>query len=404
MAPIIDTLSTAPLARIMLCSVAVVWCAVLVTALVDRCLYARRTRRLARIQEQLRGCNGDPAGVPRLTRRIRRLTIDELETVLRAGTDSSAAAARIWAEGRRPEGLVRAAVDEKRPFVRIAAARLLVAIQQERRHEVLERMLRSTSEVVAAASVQMLARAGDRRSAAILIEGLRDGVHPRARLAAALDAMPAVRAAAFRPLFESSDPEVRFWAIKLACRKDAVIWSARIRELSADGDARVRRAAIEALGLIGDAGSMAILIHRLNDPVPFVRAHAARACGVLRDAGAAQAVAELLADRSWIVRVAARDGLQRMGPVAVPAVTRALWHGDRFAAASAAQVLQQIGLAAEAARRVLASPAAAGPDRPTLARFLRVGGTYVRAAFFGELDRGDRRALIALLEDGAERA
>jgi HEAT repeat protein len=259
-------------------------------------------------------------------------------------------------------------------------------------------MLRSGTDVLGAASVRILARLDDRKSAELLVAALRDGVYSRSRIAAAIDMMSVSRADLLESLFDAAQPDVRFWAARLAGRLNARQWLARVRRLAADVDPLVRRAALETIGLLGDPSDMPLLLRSLKDAVPFVRAHAARACARFADRESAEALVALLSDRYWIVRAAARDALQRIGPAAIPAVVQALWNADTFAANSAAEILHNTGEAAGVARQILADAEAGRRNRPILARFLAVGGPYIRSAFLAQLDSREQRALMNQLE------
>src|SRR5436190_694446 len=252
--------------------------------------------------------------------------------------------------------------------------------------------------VLGAASIRILAKIDTRQSAALLINALRDGVYSRSRIAAAIDMMSVARADLLKTLFDASEPEVLFWAAKLAGRLKALEWTSRVRQLGLDTEPLVRRAAVEALGPLGDVTDRALLVYSMSDPLPFVRAHAARASVRFANADVVDALVGLLVDRHWMVRAAARDALARLGDAALPAVKQALWHSDHFAADSAAEILHRTGGAADAARQVLENPSAARRQVPMLARCLSVAGPHLRAAFLGQLSTREQRVLIGHLE------
>jgi HEAT repeat protein len=79
------------------------------------------------------------------------------------------------------------------------------------------------------------------------------------------------------------------------------------------------------------------------DPVPFVRTHAARALGRLRAADHAGALLPLMGDREWIVRAAAKQSLESMGPPVAGLVSGLLSNPDAFARDGASEVLQSLG-------------------------------------------------------------
>jgi HEAT repeat protein len=106
--------------------------------------------------------------------------------------------------------------------------------------------------------------------------------------------------------------------------------------LTASTDDRVRAAAVELLGHLGDAGDAREFSHRLRDAAAEVRAKTARALGRL---GAEQAAADLraaLQDRIPDVRAAAAIAL---GDIGDRAAVRPLWdqaRSDRYEPARAA--------------------------------------------------------------------
>jgi HEAT repeat protein len=125
-----------------------------------------------------------------------------------------------------------------------------------------------------------------------------------------------------------------------------------LRELVEHEDADIRAAAVELLGLTGDASDSGQLVERLRDPAAEVRAKAAHALGRLGAADAALALREALGDRIFFVRAAVARALGQIGdrPSAVALVHQA--QTDRFEAAQAAAralaELEPVGLAAAA--------------------------------------------------------
>jgi hypothetical protein len=75
--------------------------------------------------------------------------------------------------------LLRNACTAASVWNRIAAVRILVAARAEQRYEFLDKMLRSGTDILGAASIRILARIDDRRSAELLMAALRDGVYSR---------------------------------------------------------------------------------------------------------------------------------------------------------------------------------------------------------------------------------
>ncbi len=201
------------------------------------------------------------------------------------------------------------------------------------------------------------------------------------------------------------------------------IWTVPIllHRLSADTDARVRAAAAEALGRLGDVRALEALLHRLSaDTAAGVRAAAAEALGRLGDRGAVEPLLHRLAfDASGDVRWAAAAALGELGDVrALEALLDCLSADDSSPVrAAAAAALGRLGdvralealrhrLSADTDEGVRTAAAAAlgrlgdrGAVEPLLHRLAYDASWYVRgaaAAALGEL--GDVRALEALLD------
>ena len=113
----------------------------------------------------------------------------------------------------------------------------------------------------------------------------------------------------------------------------------------------MRKAAVESLGLIGGPAAASAALKLLDDPIWYVKAHAARALGDLGRQDLAGHVVPLLSDREWWVRMAAKESLLAMGEGAWESVVALLDHDDRFARNGAAEVLQNGGWLEEAVER-----------------------------------------------------
>jgi hypothetical protein len=391
----VDILMTSLVASV-LYVVAFVWLKLMLWIAADRYGHERRIRRMAALKQRLhRSSPGDASALRTI---VSELTIAQLDAVILEGLPPAMEIAVATAMHERSAELLRDARGAGSVWQRISAVRILAAARSDRRYELLDKMLRSGTPVLGAASIRILAKIDTRQSADLLIKALRAGVYSRSRIAAAIDTMSVSRADLLETLFDGAEPEVLFWAVKLAGRLNAREWTSRVRQLAMEENPLVRRAAVEALGSLGDATDLTLLVRRMSDPLPFVRAHAARAGVRFADPETIDALVALLADRHWMVRAAARDALARIGAPALPAVKHALWHSDRFAADSAAEILHRTGGAAVAARQILEDAGAARRQSPMLARFLAVAGPNLRAAFLGQLSARDRRVLIGHLE------
>jgi HEAT repeat protein len=160
-----------------------------------------------------------------------------------------------------------------------------------------------------------------------------------------LEFSPLRPADAYRALLGDADPIVRFWGATLLAQYPELDWvEPALAAVADDPDSRVRKAAIQSLGKVGDAVATTVALRLLNDPAPFVRAHAARALGELDRSDAAPLVAELLADPDWWVRAAAKQALEMMGSEVWPVLMRCLDHSDEFVRNGSAEVFQNLGI------------------------------------------------------------
>lgn len=231
---------------------------------------------------------------------------------------------------------------------RIAALHVLYRSGSPKMHELLRTALFEGDPAVAAVAVVLLGKLRSRRAAAILIEALRNNWYTPSYIAVQLDQFDApLLADRLTALLDEREPRLRYWAISLLLRHRAL---AQLDVLLAahanDPDPSVRKVVAQAMGAIGGAVAAAVAMGMLDDPVPFVRAHAVRALGsiALHDGTTAgRQVAPMLADRDWWVRLAAREALVAMGAGVRQEVAAQLASDDAFARDGARDVLRQTG-------------------------------------------------------------
>ena len=383
------------------------WVAAAGVAVIGRARRGRRRHRVADLARELRrfSSSSAPDTLERIRQRGRRLTPVEFQELVRRGIEPDVAATVAQAViARAGNARMRRIADGRADadvWTRIAALQVLVSAGDPHRHAALDECLRSGSRLLAASAIRLLTRLDDPPAALVLAAALRDRVYAPSRLAAALDRMMVPRAGLLGPLLGAREADVRFWGVRLAGRIAAAEWAPAVRELIGDEDPLVRRAAVETLALIGDASDRPRLLARFADEAAMVRAHAARASVAFANEAVADTLTELLADREWIVRAAAREALQRLRGLGTAAVVRTLWHPDPFAANSAAEVLHRTGAAAEAARRAVHGAAASADLLAILGRFIAMGGAQLRDALLGVLEEPDRRLLLARVGDAS---
>ena len=228
---------------------------------------------------------------------------------------------------------------------RTASLKVLFHLDHPQIVELLGRAVEDVSAEVVSVGLTLLGRSADPRAAGILIETLRRHRIPASRIAVHLEHSPLRLAEQYRALLADEDPIVRFWGATLLAQYPEIDWvEAALAGLADDVDPRVRKAAVQSLGKIGDRLAGSVAVRMLRDDAPFVRAHAARALGELEHADAAPAVAELLGDADWWVRTAAKESLEMMGSDVWPVLMRCLEHRDGFVRNGAAEVFQNLGV------------------------------------------------------------
>lgn len=228
---------------------------------------------------------------------------------------------------------------------RTASMKVLFHLEHPQVVEILARAIDNPSAEVASVGLTLLGMSSDPRAPEILIEALKGRKHPASRIAVHLEHSPLRPADSYRSLLRDVDPVVRFWGATLLAEYAGVEWvEAELASLVDDQDPRVRKAAIQSLGRVGDEVAVSAALALLKDPAPFVRAHAARALGELERVETAPVVAELLGDEDWWVRVAAKAALEAMGSEIWPVLMRCLEHQDEFVRNGAAEVFQNLGI------------------------------------------------------------
>jgi HEAT repeat protein len=228
---------------------------------------------------------------------------------------------------------------------RMAALQILVRSDDPGSMALLASAVDDTDADVASIALSLLGGSADPEAVRILLGALRRQRHPGSRVAVQLDRSPQDLAPQLRPMLADADPVVRLWAATLLGRYLGVEGLEQdLAALADDADPRVRKAGVQSLGYVGDDLAAATALRLLVDPVPFVRATAARTIGKLDRLDLAEEIVLLLGDENWWVRFAAKECLEAMGTEVWPVLARSLEHPDRFVRNGAAEVFQNLGL------------------------------------------------------------
>ena len=264
---------------------------------------------------------------------------------------------------------------------RSASLKILFNLEHPKAYDLLESAAQGPDSDVASVAFALLGSSSNPRAVGILIEALKAGRHPASRIAVHLEHSPQRPAEAYRGLLQDENPIVRFWGATLLAQYPEYPWlEAELLPLAGDEDARVRKAAIQTLGKVGEDASAEAAVRLLRDPKPFVRAHAARALAELDRTDYAASVAELLGDADWWVRSAAKQSLEMMGPDVWPALMRCLDHPDGFVRNGAAEVFQNLGVLDNLIIMEAASDSPSTEKIELLRRIATAGGTRMTSS------------------------
>jgi HEAT repeat protein len=122
----------------------------------------------------------------------------------------------------------------------------------------------------------------------------------------------------------------------------------------------------------------------LDDPVPYVRAHAAQALGQIGSIEVAPSLAARLGDPDWPTQDAAKRALEHLGREVEGVVLEHLFDDNDRSRTGAAEVLQYLGIIER-----LLSQEARGPSDPKrrlwLGKLAEAGGVRVRNAVLANL-------------------
>jgi len=316
---------------------------------------ARVQRMLATASDILRSEDGAGLSIANRVARLRpALDAASRETLMRGVTDPDASAQ--IADGLAAYLVDRWGIDSlerdarshwsaRTKWRRMTALRILTRLAHPGRLQLLARAVEQDDAEIAMVACAELGALNEPEAGDILINALTAGKHPASRIATHLDRSPLRLEMQLRPLLGHADGTVRFWAATLiGSALDVRGLEQALLPLTDDPDPRVRKAAIESLGRVGDALAADAAVRLLADPAPFVRAHAVRALGRLDRVDLAPRAAALLADRNWWVRLAVKQMLEGLGSDVWPILVPLLDHPDRFARNGAAEVFQNLGL------------------------------------------------------------
>jgi HEAT repeat protein len=266
---------------------------------------------------------------------------------------------------------------------------------------------RSEDADVREIALRALARIGDPRAVAPLVDALRNAeVWLAPRIADILTRHGEYVVEPMINFLEAGGRHpARAWAANILGEVEAHrAFPVLVRALG-DLEDEVRAKSAYALGRLGDRRATPYLLeHLLTDPAPFVRARIAGALGQFDDPEVIERLVRALGDPAWWVRMRSVEALEQIGEQAEAPLLVALDDPDPELRSRSAVALERLGVPARAvrmieeddrpdeAREILTKFAAAGA-RELLAELLLHPSTAVRLAVVAAIRRTGRRDL-----------
>ncbi len=234
----------------------------------------------------------------------------------------------LLASGKIPE-IEHRAKEGRNKWRRVEAITFLGYINSPATLEILKDSLLDKDVDVSYFSMLALARIKTRQSAGILLNFLGKHVFSGYKIVSLLESFPPSIVDEILELTESSDPAVRFWAVKLLSKfKPEGEWK-RIADLTEDPSPDVRASACECLGILGDKGAKAVLMKRLQDKIWFVRMQAVRALSKIAGAECFPELIKLMSkDSSPFVKESVKNAIIDDISQALPYIEQFLESGD----------------------------------------------------------------------------
>lgn len=235
----------------------------------------------------------------------------------------------------RLSALIRQLTDEDAVSRRAAAAELAAA--DERALYPLIKALRDEHPGVQDAAMRSLISIGGETAAYLTLPLLREDAYLRNTARIILKQIGTAAVPLLRPLLRDKDDDIRIFAADLITDIGVCSYPEELTALlRTDPNPNARSAAARALGRIGHRPAVPDLLKALQDE-EWVVVAVVEALSELRDAGSAEAIAELLITDSEVVRCAA---IETLGAIASPTASDALL--ARFPSASDATEKQLI--------------------------------------------------------------
>jgi HEAT repeat protein len=213
---------------------------------------------------------------------------------------------------------VFAIASEVRPGIdrwqRISALCILTRAKADCIHDLLFDALQDEDADVASNAAVFLGRLQDSRAAELLVRALRLHLYLPSFIARQLDNFKIPIDGLLEPLLDLDDAHVRYWAVILLARHGGrgELHAQKIARLAEDPDPAIRKAVVQALGMLDASREALIVLGLLYDDIAFVRVHAVKALARFNRPDFTGSLAAMLGDPEWRVRLAAKEALSSM--------------------------------------------------------------------------------------------
>lgn len=204
--------------------------------------------------------------------------------------------------------------------------------------DILRKALFDRDEDVSYFSMISLAQIKNGAAARALIEFMKTNVPGRRKVVSILEGFDDAASEA-APLLKDSDPNMRFWAVKLLTKVKADRYVKTIEGLTYDKDEEVRAAACEYLGRIGRLESKGSLVKCLKDGSWSVRVSAIKGLSALLGNECIPEITPLVNDNSLSVLDVLTDTIARHIDAAGPFIEKSLRGDDPIAKRIAAEAV-----------------------------------------------------------------
>lgn len=203
----------------------------------------------------------------------------------------------------------KVAENSMRKWRKIYAIIGLGYLQSPHALEIMEKSVLDKDRDISYFSLLALGQIKNNASAKILLSVLEKRIVGGNRIVSLLATFPAAILPDVVSATYHKDPLVRFWALKLLARLNAVQYRVRIEELTQDDSVEVRIASCDCLGELAEKESKDSLMRCLKDVSWRVKAHAIAALSRIVGPRGLPAIIDLIKEDIWLARDSLKNAM-----------------------------------------------------------------------------------------------